>query len=555
MTIGLFQSVSRIETGTSRPLANKNGHLPRVKAILRTIPNPLASSPGGSDSLASGHLMVHLPTGARTLLKPVHSSTAAAPGDLPRPPLAAMHASSSSNPAHVVSDDQSHSSYVVDRPTVSACSSPTMNCPCESAARARSRHHHYRYLRPIARPVPCRTSEITSPLSLLRRGFVLEAAFCMGDALVQCLSRSIQYNSLVLDKTSDAVLAAACTFKYETLHRSDSALALEPSLRHAPAVDVHKRHRVARAVRWRRDVVRDDDVAVSPAAACGVPRSLLGDIRREGDGRAACVKRYARRSCTGQVQLLRAVVVVNGRGGASEVEAVRPGIEVGATVRASRAYATTRKSPRSGVTCDSVAQACDVACYNEGSGQRGVRRDVTRDRQRPRQSDALSSGVGNCFQCPMGRWWGVMLAIPLGGGERGVRAACGGGSSVEAWHPRDVCCGALLTSRRACANLSSGADYAGPSAVSTDGGSSASQSNYSASSMNYRRTPPAHTYTSSSSPSDAYNPTSTPLHHTALDVQQRLGPRHTHAGPDASTATLRVRGFMRIGFSERGEYG
>ncbi|KAJ7712243.1 hypothetical protein B0H14DRAFT_3019308 [Mycena olivaceomarginata] len=28
----------------------------------------------------------------------------------------------------------------------------------------------------------------------------------------------------------------------------------------------------------------DDDVACSPAAACGVPRSLLGDIGREGDG-------------------------------------------------------------------------------------------------------------------------------------------------------------------------------------------------------------------------------------------------------------------------------
>jgi hypothetical protein len=72
------------------------------------------------------------------------------------------------------------------------------------------------------------------------------------------------------------------------------------------------------------------------------------------------------------------VVVVNGRGGASEVEAVRPGIEVGATVRASRAYATTRKSPRSGVASDGVAQACD----KEGSGQRGVRGDVAGDRQR-----------------------------------------------------------------------------------------------------------------------------------------------------------------------------
>jgi hypothetical protein len=35
------------------------------------------------------------------------------------------------------------------------------------------------------------------------------------------------------------------------------------------------RKRVAWAVRWGRGVVRDDDVACSPAAACGVPLSLI----------------------------------------------------------------------------------------------------------------------------------------------------------------------------------------------------------------------------------------------------------------------------------------
>ncbi|KAF8181254.1 hypothetical protein K438DRAFT_1189512 [Mycena galopus ATCC 62051] len=75
----------------------------------------------------------------------------------------------------------------------------------------------------------------------------------------------------------------ATTFKYEILRRFDSALALEPSLCPPPAVGVHKRHeclarhqcicrkRVARAVRWRRDMRnRDDDVACSPPLACGL---------------------------------------------------------------------------------------------------------------------------------------------------------------------------------------------------------------------------------------------------------------------------------------------
>jgi hypothetical protein len=45
-------------------------------------------------------------------------------------------------------------------------------------------HHRYRYLHPIARPVRCRTSENTSSRSLSRLGFVHDAAFRMGDALV-----------------------------------------------------------------------------------------------------------------------------------------------------------------------------------------------------------------------------------------------------------------------------------------------------------------------------------------------------------------------------------
>ncbi|KAJ7349867.1 hypothetical protein DFH08DRAFT_125779 [Mycena albidolilacea] len=56
---------------------------------------------------------------------------------------------------------------------------------------------------------------------------------------------------------------------------------------------------------------------------------------------------------------------------------------------------------------------------------------------------------------------------------------------------------------RQLGTLSSGAGYAGPSAVSNYGGSSASQLNYCASSTNYPSAPPAHPCTSSSSPSNA----------------------------------------------------
>jgi hypothetical protein len=209
------------------------------------------------------------------------------------------------------------------------------------------------------------------------------------------------------------------------------------------------------------------------------------------------------------------------------------------TVRRS-ACDITRDGPRSG-----VARACDIARYNERSGQRGVRGDVTKDHRRCARVSRVRCRAALGI-VPNVLW---DVAIPLGGGERGVRAACGGGSPVVspcasvgcavgwrggmvssrrcarcgavpaislAWWimmRRAACCGALLTVPP-CMNqlgpLSSRAGYAGPPVVSNCGGSSASQSNYSASSTNYPSTPPAHTYTSSSSPSDAYNPTSTP---------------------------------------------
>ncbi|KAJ7795167.1 hypothetical protein B0H14DRAFT_114491 [Mycena olivaceomarginata] len=87
---------------------------------------------------------------------------------------------------------------------------------------------------------------------------------------------------------------------------------------------------------------------------------------------------------------------------------------------------------------------------------------------------------------------------------------------------------------RQSGTLSSSAGYAGPSAVTTYGGSSASHcsSNYSASSMNYPSTPPAHTYTSSSSPSNAYNLTSTPYSITLHSTSSSASVHNTPApGP------------------------
>jgi hypothetical protein len=76
---------------------------------------------------------------------------------------------------------------------------------------------------------PRRTSEIASSLSLFRRGFVLETAFCMGDALVQYLSRSIQYNWLVLGTSISPPLPF--------LRLPSSSLTLRQPL--APSIDKH----------------------------------------------------------------------------------------------------------------------------------------------------------------------------------------------------------------------------------------------------------------------------------------------------------------------------
>ncbi|KAJ7858275.1 hypothetical protein B0H14DRAFT_3864438 [Mycena olivaceomarginata] len=125
-------------------------------------------------------------------------------------------------------------------------------------------------------------------------------------------------------------------------------------------------------------------------------------------------------------------------------------------------------------------------------------------------------------RCMSGVWWGLSAGFTVC--VSGVRCRAAWGHGV----PATVCtvrcsvpaiplawwrimraaayCGALLTVPPCLSQLgtlSSGAGNAGPSAVSKHGrgGSSASQEDCSAT---------AHTYTSSSSPSDAYNPTSAP---------------------------------------------
>ncbi|KAF8135877.1 hypothetical protein K438DRAFT_1997257 [Mycena galopus ATCC 62051] len=91
-------------------------------------------------------------------------------------------------------------------------------------------HHRYRHLHPIVRPVACQTSEITLSLSLLRRGFVLAAAFRMSDTLVQCLSRSIQCCWLVPDTTFDALLSTAHGRTDIYLYVTPSRYSLSPML-------------------------------------------------------------------------------------------------------------------------------------------------------------------------------------------------------------------------------------------------------------------------------------------------------------------------------------
>jgi hypothetical protein len=127
----------------------------------------------------------------------------------------------------------------------------------------------------------------------------------------------------------------------------------------------------------------------------------------------------------------------------------------------------TRNSIRGGITCGGVARACD----NERSGQRGVRGDATKDCQRrrctrtSRECCRAALGIGGCV---------VNVPWDTGGrhacdtarnnerrGERGVRAACGGGSpalspcvrllgglssGVGAWCPRGGVRGVLAIS-------------------------------------------------------------------------------------------------------------
>ncbi|KAJ7355196.1 hypothetical protein DFH08DRAFT_1076384 [Mycena albidolilacea] len=114
---------------------------------------------------------------------------------------------------------------------------------------------------------------------------------------------------------------------------SDSALALEPSLRPVPVggirMDVLLVTHVCARSEWRGQCTGD-------ATRCGDD-----DVRARGmDGRTGGTREEVRE------EIMRRMDAAVARGAASEVEAVRPGIEVGATVRASRAYATTRKSPR-----------------------------------------------------------------------------------------------------------------------------------------------------------------------------------------------------------------
>ncbi|KAJ7203709.1 hypothetical protein C8J57DRAFT_1407811 [Mycena rebaudengoi] len=194
---------------------------------------------------------------------------------------------------------------------------------------------------------------------------------------------------------------------HEIPRRSDSALALEPSLRPTPAagvrVDVLLFADACAGSEWRglcdgdATQYRDDGVACSPPAVWD------GWMERED---------------------MREEV--------REVEAVRRGMEVGDTVQASCACATTHGD----IACGGVARACDVARDNERSGQRDVRGDVTRDRQRCCRIRA-SRGIGGCVpNVP----WDTGGASCLDacdtarnnerGGERGVRAACGGRSPM-----------------------------------------------------------------------------------------------------------------------------
>jgi hypothetical protein len=201
---------------------------------------------------------------------------------------------------------------------------------------------------------------------------VLEAAFCTGHALVQCLSRSIQYNWLVLgtsispplpflrllsssltlrqplapsiDKKSDAVLAAACTYKCTphppaapfleysssllTDSRSQTKYHAAPTPRSPSSRPCAMRRqwafisdmyvlRVTHACagsEWRGQCdgdatwYGDDDVACSGGGVWSpsiLPRGHRAR-RRWMYGREACVRRCVSRPCAGWMQQLRA---------------------------------------------------------------------------------------------------------------------------------------------------------------------------------------------------------------------------------------------------------
>ncbi|KAJ7823044.1 hypothetical protein B0H14DRAFT_3470279 [Mycena olivaceomarginata] len=99
----------------------------------------------------------------------------------------------------------------------------------------------------------------------------------------------------------------------------------------------------------------------------------------------------------------------------------------------------------------------------------------------------------------------------------------------------------------------SGASYAGPSAGSHYGGSSASQSNYGGSRkldelpQQYLR-PRIHLRRLELNPDTIFQ-------HTSFDLQQRAGPQHPRARPYAPATTVCLRLGVRVRFAERGDYG
>ncbi|KAJ7862937.1 hypothetical protein B0H14DRAFT_3444430 [Mycena olivaceomarginata] len=310
--------------------------------------------------------------------------------------------------AHVVSDDRSHSSSIVDRPTASACSSPTMNCPglCTFAniislllvrdQRKRSavyppRALSLRHAKAI-HPIRVSATSLTISITITATCAVPDVGDHIG-AVGRCLA---EVSYLRRPSASATLSSSVCPAVSNT---AGSSQPLAPSIHQtSDALLVYKRPRRSDSALGPLPCSSPMRVPEASGAGSGMAtrcdtgmmmwcaprwRRVLGDMRREGDGwmdgREARVRRCARKSCAGWMQPSR-VVVVDGRGASSEVEVVRRRIEVADTVRASRAYATTHDSPRSGATSGGVARACD---------------------------------------------WGVKLAIPLSSRERGVRAVCG----------------------------------------------------------------------------------------------------------------------------------